>query len=256
MLTRFQWQAVPALFSGGILLSFAAQRRGVVTWAVYLLPLSGLFMSVIYPTLNSKGISCLPKAEHGAGAGVILFFTCVSAVVAPLAMGAVSDAMGHIIYGFWLATGLRRCCSSALLLNWLLNPTRACSSGWTPASIVSRFRLRYLKRRPCLITILGSRRTSMCRSGSPRTAITSANLPSAIDPDSRSAPITRAASSVIARITVIGSMPSSWTQRSASIHVACPVTSPQLPTSVPNTICTPRSRICATFRLTIALISS
>jgi len=43
---------------------------------VYLLALSGLFMSVIYPTLNSKGISCFPKAEHGAIAGVILFFTC------------------------------------------------------------------------------------------------------------------------------------------------------------------------------------
>ena len=34
----------------------------------------------MYPTINSKGISCVPKAEHGAAAGVILFFTCVSAV--------------------------------------------------------------------------------------------------------------------------------------------------------------------------------
>ena len=84
-------------------MSFAASVLMGVGWAVYLLPLSGLFMSVIYPTLNSKGISCLPKAEHGAAAGVILFFTCVSAVVAPLAMGAVGDAMGHISYGFWLA---------------------------------------------------------------------------------------------------------------------------------------------------------
>ena len=57
-------------------------------------------------------------------------------------------------------------------------------------------------------------------------------------------------------MTVIGSMPSSRTQRSASIHVAWPVTSPQLPTSVPNTISTPRSRIWAIFRFTIALISS
>ena len=42
-----------------------------VAAAVYLLPLSGLFMSMIYPTLNSKGISCFPKVEHGAVAGVI-----------------------------------------------------------------------------------------------------------------------------------------------------------------------------------------
>jgi len=70
----------------------ALSVAGGMNWAVYLLPLSGLFMSVVYPTLNSKGISCLPKAEHGAAAGVILFFTCVSAVLAPLAIGAVADA--------------------------------------------------------------------------------------------------------------------------------------------------------------------
>src|SRR3954463_9242634 len=34
--------------------------------------------------------------RHGAAAGVILFFTCVSAVVAPLAIGAVGDAFGGI----------------------------------------------------------------------------------------------------------------------------------------------------------------
>jgi len=72
--------------------------------AVYLLPFSGLFISVIYPTINSKGISCFPKSEHGAVSGVILFFTCVSAAVGPLAMGAVSDAFGGARYGFILAT--------------------------------------------------------------------------------------------------------------------------------------------------------
>ena len=30
-------------------------------------------MSIMYPTLNSKGISCFPKSQHGAAAGVILF---------------------------------------------------------------------------------------------------------------------------------------------------------------------------------------
>jgi fucose permease len=82
-------------------------------------------MSVVYPTLNSKGISCLPKAEHGAAAGVILFFTCVSAVLAPLAIGAVADAYGHIVYGFWLATALAALLFAGLTFNWLLNPTRS-----------------------------------------------------------------------------------------------------------------------------------
>ena len=124
MLTRVQWQTVLALFSGGILLCFVLTMIGGVNWGVYLLPASGLFMSVVYPTLNSKGISCLPKSEHGAAAGVILFFTCVSAVLAPLAIGAVSDAFGHIVYGFWLATGLAALLFIGLILNWALNPTR------------------------------------------------------------------------------------------------------------------------------------
>jgi len=125
VLTRVQWQTVLALFSGGILLCFVLTVIGGVNWGVYLLPASGLLMSVIYPTLNSKGISCLPKSEHGAAAGVILFFTCASAVLAPLAIGAVSDAFGNIVYGFWLATGLSALLFIGLMLNWALNPTRA-----------------------------------------------------------------------------------------------------------------------------------
>jgi fucose permease len=124
LLNRYRWQAMLAVFSGSILLCFVASVVGGVQWAVYALPLSGLFMSVIYPTINSKGISCLPKADHGAGAGVILFFTCVSAVVAPLAIGAVSDAFGQIAYGFWLATAFAAMLFAGLLLNWVINPTR------------------------------------------------------------------------------------------------------------------------------------
>ena len=125
LLNTYRWQAVLALFSGGILLCFVLAVTGGVQWAVYALPVSGLFMSVIYPTINSKGISCLPKAEHGASAGVILFFTCVSAVLAPLAIGAVSDAFGQIAYGFWMATGFAALLFAGLLLNWVVNPTRA-----------------------------------------------------------------------------------------------------------------------------------
>ena len=125
MLTRFEWQPVLSLFSACILLCFIVSVTGGVNWAVYLLPLSGLFMSIIYPTINSKGISCLPKSEHGAGAGVILFFTCASAVLAPLAIGAVSDAFGHIEYGFALATGFAALLFIGSLFNWLRNPTRS-----------------------------------------------------------------------------------------------------------------------------------
>ena len=125
MLARFRWQPVLATFSGSILVCFLLAVVGGIGWAVYALPLSGIFMSVMYPTINSKGISCLPKAAHGAGAGVILFFTCVSAVLAPLGIGAVSDALGHIVYGFWLATGFAALLFIGMLANWLANPTRA-----------------------------------------------------------------------------------------------------------------------------------
>jgi fucose permease len=125
MLTRLRWQTVLVVCSGSILLCFTASVIGGVGWAIYLLPMSGLFMSVVYPTINSKGISCLPKSEHGSAAGVILFFTCTSAVLAPMAIGALSDAFGQITYGFWLATGFAALLFLGLLLNWLLNPTRA-----------------------------------------------------------------------------------------------------------------------------------
>jgi fucose permease len=124
MLERFYWTSVLALFSGVIVVCFVGAVIGGPAAAVYLLPASGLFMSVIYPSLNSKGISCFPKSEHGAVAGVILFFTCLSAVVGPLAMGALSDTMGHPKYGFLLATAFAGLLFVGLLLNWLFDPTR------------------------------------------------------------------------------------------------------------------------------------
>jgi fucose permease len=124
MLLRWKWQAAVAILSGAIFACFALSVAGGVAWAVYLLPASGLFMAMIYPTLNSKGISCVAKDQHGAAAGVLLFFTCLSAVTAPLAMGALSDVTGQIVYGFWLATGLAALLFGGLLVNWLANPTR------------------------------------------------------------------------------------------------------------------------------------
>jgi fucose permease len=124
MLNRLSWSAVLSLCSGAILVCFAISIAGGVAWGVYSLPLSGLFMSVIYPTINSKGISSVRKSEHGAAAGVLLFFTCLSAVLAPLSMGAISDAMGGPIYGFILATGFAALLFLGLVLNSVFNPAR------------------------------------------------------------------------------------------------------------------------------------
>ncbi len=124
MLARLNWAAVLALFSLAILACFIGSMIGGLGTAVYLLPFSGIFMSVIYPTLNSKGISCFRKTEHGAVAGVILFFTCGAAALGPLAMGVISDAFGDPKYGFILAAGLSALLFLGLLLNWIFNPAR------------------------------------------------------------------------------------------------------------------------------------
>jgi len=124
MLAKLNWAAVTTVFSAAILICFVLSMVHGMSTAVFLLPLSGIFMSVIYPTINSKGISCFHKSEHGAVAGVILFFTCVAAVVGPLAMGAVSDSLGDPKFGFFLATAFSALLVIGLLLNWILEPTR------------------------------------------------------------------------------------------------------------------------------------
>ena len=124
MLARFDWALVLMLMSLAILACLAGSVYGGVSAAVVLLPLSGLFMSVVYPTLNSKGISCFRKSEHGAVAGVILFFTCAGAVLGPLAMAALIDHLGAPKYAFLLATVLAGALFAGMAYNWLRRPTR------------------------------------------------------------------------------------------------------------------------------------
>ena len=68
--------------------------------------------------------SCFPNAEHGAIAGILLFFTCGGAAVGPLAMGAVSDMFGGLRAGFLLATTFSGLLFLGLLYNWVANPTQ------------------------------------------------------------------------------------------------------------------------------------
>lgn len=105
LMRNFDWAWVMLLCSGIILSCFLVAIIFGRKAGVFSLPLSGLFMSVIYPTLNSKGISCFPPALHGTAAGVILFFTALGAALGPLIMGVVSDANGgNAVYGFFVAS--------------------------------------------------------------------------------------------------------------------------------------------------------
>lgn len=123
LLSLFNWAAVMVLCSGLIALCFILSMSYGRAVAVFLLPLTGLFMSVIYPTLNSKGISCFEKNKHGSVAGVILFFTAAGAAIGPLIMGLVSDAYGgDAVYGFMVATVFAVMLFAGLLYNWLKAP--------------------------------------------------------------------------------------------------------------------------------------
>jgi fucose permease len=103
ILSFVRWQTAILLFTGLIFSCYLFSTLLGLNAAVWLLPASGLFMSIIYPTLNSKGISCFDSHEHGAIAGVILFFTAAAAALGPLLMGLIGDLFGHVHYGFTFA---------------------------------------------------------------------------------------------------------------------------------------------------------
>ena len=124
LLSLLPWTLVMVICSGAIFTCFITSAIGGVGMAVYALPVSGLFMSMIYPTINSKGMSCFKKSQHGAVSGVILFFTCVSAAIVPLAMGTISDYFGgDARYGFMFATALTAILFGLLIFNAIKDPT-------------------------------------------------------------------------------------------------------------------------------------
>ena len=102
LLTHFAWTTVLVTCSGAMAVLFWIAVVGGREVAIFALPATGLFMSVLYPTINSTGISCFDKGRHGSIAGLLLFFTCVSAVLAPLAMGALGDWLGDSKYSIVL----------------------------------------------------------------------------------------------------------------------------------------------------------
>ena len=106
LLSRYDWKIIMLFYAALIFVCFLLSALLGKVVSLFLLPLTGLFMSMIYPTLNSKGISCFDRSEHSAVAGLILFFTAVSAAVSPVIMALASDSLGggDLRIGFWVAT--------------------------------------------------------------------------------------------------------------------------------------------------------
>jgi fucose permease len=125
LLATLRWPSVLLVCTVAIVLCFWSAVVGGRAIALYTIPATGLFMSVLYPTINSTGISCFQRAQHGAVAGILLFFTCVSAVLAPLAMAALSDHYGSPVFAIALGAMFATLLAAMAASNWLFDPAAA-----------------------------------------------------------------------------------------------------------------------------------
>jgi fucose permease len=62
--------------------------------AAYLLPILGLFLAPIYPTLNSTILSALPKYMHSSMAGLIVVFSALGGTFGSMITGSLFDVVG------------------------------------------------------------------------------------------------------------------------------------------------------------------
>jgi fucose permease len=77
-------------------LSSGVSSAQVYNWfnapfVVYLLPLIGLFLSPIYPTINSVILSALPKNQHSAMSGLIVVFSALGGTTGSMITGHVFE---------------------------------------------------------------------------------------------------------------------------------------------------------------------
>jgi len=71
-----------------------SSTEGLITWTnaplvVYLMPLIGLFLAPIYPTINSTILSSLPKHMHSSMAGLIVVFSALGGTTGSIITGNV-----------------------------------------------------------------------------------------------------------------------------------------------------------------------
>ena len=77
-------------------LADTTQTVGLITWAnaplvVYLMPLIGLFLAPVYPTINSTILSSLPKHMHSSMAGLIVVFSALGGTTGSIITGNVFE---------------------------------------------------------------------------------------------------------------------------------------------------------------------
>ena len=77
-------------------LADTTQTVGLITWAnaplvVYLMPLIGLFLAPVYPTINSTILSSLPKHMHSSMAGLIVVFSALGGTTGSIITGNIFE---------------------------------------------------------------------------------------------------------------------------------------------------------------------
>src|SRR5882762_1707380 len=107
VLRKIHWYAVliVCLLSAGVLVLVAiplAQKSSelpVTSWAsaplgAFIFPLIGLFISPIYPAINSVILSTLPPRQHGAMSGLIVIFSALGGTTGSIITGHIFEAYG------------------------------------------------------------------------------------------------------------------------------------------------------------------
>ncbi len=98
------------------------ENTDTMTWfnapfVLYLLPIMGLFLAPIYPTLNSTILSSLPKHMHSSMSGLIVVFSALGGTIGSIITGHVFEAFGGTTAFYFALIPI----ALIFILLWVLN---------------------------------------------------------------------------------------------------------------------------------------
>ena len=82
--------------AGNTNVTIKVEKYNDVPLVAYIFPLIGLFLSPIYPAINSLILSALPKAKHGAMSGLIVVFSAIGGTLGSVIAGYLFKEIGGI----------------------------------------------------------------------------------------------------------------------------------------------------------------
>ena len=107
VLKKFEWFKVLStcllLAAGLVLLAIPLasnlEDRAITGWgnaplAAFIFPLIGLFLAPIYPAINSRILSSLPKQKHGIMSGLIIVFSALGGTTGSIITGNIFGKLG------------------------------------------------------------------------------------------------------------------------------------------------------------------